>query len=187
MSRRSRSAMIAAASPIDGPSIGDSSTSIGRRPRRRMMSRQERTTRRRSHLRTIGIAEGGQVAPGPDEAVLDRVSRELGVPEDEPGRRVQPRDERAGKHREGVMIAPLRSLDELSLVHGPPDFVAARRFSSRSDGSRHPWRETFHHLVVNRDGPSGSAPPGRPLPSRSRDRATRRGCGSRRPGCCRTR
>jgi hypothetical protein len=26
------------------------------------------------------------------------------------------------------MIAPLRSLDEFSLVHGPPDYVSARRF-----------------------------------------------------------
>jgi hypothetical protein len=54
------------------------------------------------------------------KSVLDRVSRELVVPEDQSGRPVQPRDERAGKHREGVMIASLRSLDELSLVHGNP-------------------------------------------------------------------
>ena len=51
-----------------------------------------------------------------------RVSRELLVPEDQAGRRVQPRDEHAGKHGEGVMIASLCSLDELSLVHGPPSW-----------------------------------------------------------------
>ena len=68
----------------------------------------------------IRIAKRRQVPPGAKEALLDRVSRELVVPEDQSGRRVQPRDEHAGKHREGVMIASLRSLDELSLVHGPP-------------------------------------------------------------------
>jgi hypothetical protein len=55
-----------------------------------------------------------------EKSVLDRVSRELVVPEDQSGRPVQPRDERAGKHGEGVMIASLRALDELSLVHGHP-------------------------------------------------------------------
>ncbi len=42
------------------------------------------------------------------------------VPKDQPGRRVQPRDEHAGKHGEGVMIASLRPLDEFSLVHDDP-------------------------------------------------------------------
>jgi hypothetical protein len=51
---------------------------------------------------------------------LDRVSRELVVSEDESGRRVQPRDEQGGKRGKGVAIASLCSLDELSLVHGPP-------------------------------------------------------------------
>ncbi len=68
----------------------------------------------------IGVAQGRQVSPGGDEALLDRVSRELVVPEDQSGCRVQPRDERAGEHGEGVMIAPPRTLDELSLVHGHP-------------------------------------------------------------------
>ena len=70
----------------------------------------------------IRIAKRREVPPGSDEALLDRVSRELVVPEDQAGRRVQPRDEHAGKHGEGVMIASLRSLDELSLVHGPPSW-----------------------------------------------------------------
>ena len=68
----------------------------------------------------IGVAQGRQVSPGGDEALLDRVSRELVVPEDQSGCRVQPRDGRAGEHGEGVMIAPPRTLDELSLVHGHP-------------------------------------------------------------------
>jgi len=68
----------------------------------------------------VRIAERRKVPPGFEEALLDRVSRELVVPKDQAGRCVQPRDEHAGKHGEGVMIASLRSLDELSLVHGPP-------------------------------------------------------------------
>ena len=71
-------------------------------------------------LEPIRIAQPRQVPPGSHEALLDRVSRELVVPEDQSGRRVQPRDGRAGKHGEGVMIASLRPLDELSLVHATP-------------------------------------------------------------------
>ena len=52
--------------------------------------------------------------------ILDAVARELGVPEDQPGGRVQPRDGIAGQRREGVMIALLRPLDEVSLVHDSP-------------------------------------------------------------------
>ncbi len=84
-------------------------------------------------LEPIRIAKRRQAAPCPDEPVLDRVSRELVVPEDQAGGSVQPRDEHTGKRREGVMIASLRPLDEFSLVHGPPDlevgaagFVALR-------------------------------------------------------------
>ena len=69
-------------------------------------------------IEPLRIAERRQVAPSPDQCLLDRVSRELVVPEDQPGCRVQPRDGRAGQRREGVMIASLRSLDETSLVHG---------------------------------------------------------------------
>ena len=54
-----------------------------------------------------GSRSVGQIPPGADEALLDRVSCELGVPEDEAGRRVQPHDERAGELGEGVMIALL--------------------------------------------------------------------------------
>jgi hypothetical protein len=66
------------------------------------------------------VAQRGQVPPAPDQRVLDRVPREVVVPDDQAGGRVQARDGRAGQHREGVMIAPLRSLDETPLVHGRP-------------------------------------------------------------------
>jgi hypothetical protein len=65
-----------------------------------------------------GIAQTRQIAPGLDQGLLDRVSRELAIPEDESGNRVQPRDGRVDELREGVMIARPRSLDETSLVHG---------------------------------------------------------------------
>ena len=66
------------------------------------------------------VAKRRQGPPGADESILDTVARELRVPEDQPGRRVQPRDGVAGKRREGVMIALLRPLDEVSLVHDSP-------------------------------------------------------------------
>ena len=58
-------------------------------------------------IEPIGIAKLGQVPPGADEPLLDRVARELRVAEDQPGCRVQPRDGRADEHGEGVMIASL--------------------------------------------------------------------------------
>ena len=70
-----------------------SSTSIGRRRRLRARSRQALTVRRWSQASNrSGIAKSRQVAPGADERLLDRVARELRVPEDQAGRRVQPRE-----------------------------------------------------------------------------------------------
>ena len=94
-------------------------------------------------LEPIRIAEGWQAPPRAEEPVLDRVSREIVVPKDQSGSSVQPRDEQAGKRREGVMIASLRSFDEFSLVHSPPDYTVGAAMSSRSDGSRRLWVETF--------------------------------------------
>ena len=65
----------------------------------------------------LGIAKSGQIPPGVQQRVLDRVSRELAVPKNQSGGSVQPRDGRASEHREGVMIAPLCLLDETPLVH----------------------------------------------------------------------
>jgi hypothetical protein len=66
----------------------------------------------------VGVAEAPQVPPGAEEAFLDRIARELRVPEDEASGRVQPRDGPVDELGEGVMIALPRSLDESSLVHG---------------------------------------------------------------------
>ena len=79
----------------------------------------------------VRVAETRQVAPGADERLLDRVARELRVPEDEAGRRVQPREGRVDERGEGVMIAPLRAFDELSLVHGRLDCVTTWAVVSR--------------------------------------------------------
>ena len=68
-------------------------------------------------VEAIRVAQTRQVAPGPDQPILDRVACELRVPEDQPGRLVQPHDGRAGKLGKGVMIAPRCLLDEPSLVH----------------------------------------------------------------------
>src|SRR6188508_3729639 len=81
----------------------------------------------------LRIAQPGEALPGPDEALLDRVARELRVPEDQPGRRVQPRDRPADEHGEGVMIASSRTVHEFSLVHGGPPGSGAATWS-RSDG-----------------------------------------------------
>src|SRR5690349_19208652 len=67
----------------------------------------------------VRITKTGQVAPGANERVLDRVARELRVPEDEARGRVQPGGRRRGEHGKGVVIAPRCPLDECPLVHGP--------------------------------------------------------------------
>ena len=54
----------------------------------------------------VRVAEAREVAPGSDERLLDRIARELRVPEDESGGRVQPRDGQVDERGEGVMIAP---------------------------------------------------------------------------------
>jgi len=71
-------------------------------------------------IESVRVAQRRQRSPGADISILDAVARELRVPKDQAGSRVQPRDRVAGKRREGVMIAPLGSLDEVSLVHDNP-------------------------------------------------------------------
>ncbi len=66
----------------------------------------------------VRIAQPGQVSPCSHHRILDSVPRELAVPKDQPGSRVQPRDGRAGERSEGVLVASLCAPDEVSLVHG---------------------------------------------------------------------
>jgi hypothetical protein len=57
--------------------------------------------------------------------LLDRVARELRVPQDQPGGRVQSREVPTDEHAEGLVIAPACPLDETGLVHTAPQVAAA--------------------------------------------------------------
>ena len=89
----------------------------------------------------VRVAQAREVAPGSDVCLLDRVSRELLVPEDEAGDSLQPRDGRADEHGEGVMIAPPCPLDEFPLVHGHPrDAPTRSRSRVMASASVKPFR-----------------------------------------------
>ena len=95
------------------------STSIGRRtPAARDVEAGVDGQTVEPGIEPVGVAQDPEVPPGPEESILDRVSREFRVPEDQPGCRVQPRDGQVDERGEGLMIAIPRSLDETSLVHG---------------------------------------------------------------------
>ena len=88
------------------------------------------------------------------------VSRELAVPEDQPSSRVQPRDGRARKHSEGVLVTLLRSRDEVSLVHGRSAVRGAVWSRSDANGAAIPiWvpgerrRGCYHPIRVLRRPP----------------------------------
>ena len=66
-------------------------------------------------VEAIRVAQRGQITPGTDEGVLDRVRRPIRIPDHEPGGRVEPGDRGACQLGEGVMIALPRSLHEVSL------------------------------------------------------------------------
>ncbi len=68
----------------------------------------------------LGIAQARQVSPSLDHRLLDGIPREIRVPEDESGDRVEARESLAGKQREGVMIAVACCEDQCSLFHGRP-------------------------------------------------------------------
>jgi hypothetical protein len=70
-------------------------------------------------VETLRIAQSRQVAPGPDERLLDRIARELTVAEDQAGGRVQSCCSCPHEHRERVAIAPTCAFHERPLVHGP--------------------------------------------------------------------
>ena len=68
-------------------------------------------------VEAIRITKPGQIAPGTDQALLDRILGQVGVPKDQPGGRVQPPESAIDELGKGVMIASLRLLDEPSLIH----------------------------------------------------------------------
>ena len=75
-------------------------------------------------IEAIRVAQTWQVAPRTDQGLLHGVLGPVGVTEDESCGRVQPTDRGACKRLEGVMIAPLRPLHELSLHGGLTDLCA---------------------------------------------------------------
>ena len=74
-------------------------------------------------VEAIGVAQRGQITPGPDERVLDGVLGLFRVPEDEPGGGIQPGDRGACQLGEGVMIA-LSALAPRGLAASRPSAVA---------------------------------------------------------------
>jgi len=66
------------------------------------------------------ISKLPEIPPGTKECLLDRVTCELGVPEDQARGFIQPHDGRTRELGEGVMIAFPRALDEPLLVHRHP-------------------------------------------------------------------
>jgi hypothetical protein len=79
-----------------------------------------RRRRMEPDVEPVCVAQAGKITPGSEIGLLDRVSRELLVPEDEAGDCFQPRDGPVEEHGEGVMIAPSCPYDELPLVHRHP-------------------------------------------------------------------
>ncbi len=83
------------------------------------MSMQAWTVRRWSQASNrSGSRNPGRFRQAEHHGLLDRVTRELRIPEDESGGHLQSRDGRVDERTEGLMIAPARSFDETSLVHG---------------------------------------------------------------------
>ena len=90
-----------------------------RRFRRRASSIAALTISRWSQASNpAGISQSRQVAPGPDECLLDRVAGDIAITGDEAGGRVQSRGGCSCKHGKGVAIASLCLFHERPLVHG---------------------------------------------------------------------
>ena len=68
-------------------------------------------------VEAIRVTEPGQVPPGADEALLNRILGQVRVTKDQSGCCVQPPEGAIDELCEGVMIAPLRPVDELSFIH----------------------------------------------------------------------
>ena len=75
-------------------------------------------------LETIGIAKRSQLAPGHDEGGLNGVLGPVGVAQDPARDRHAPIADHAGEGVEGLLVAPLRLVHEIS-VH--PFLLAPRR------------------------------------------------------------
>ena len=142
-----------------------------RRLRRRIRSRQALTMSRWSQASNrSGSRSSGQVPPGSDERLLDRVARELRVAEDQAGGRVQPREVHVEERGEGVMFASPRSLDRglagprsPRVRHGHGGRARQGMASVSSERFSGPWRVTLDQSqrnsraarTIRRHGPAG--------------------------------
>ena len=99
-------------------------------------------------IEPVRVAKPAQVRPCPDRRLLDRVARELGVPEDQSGGRVQSRQTPADERAEGLMIALARPLDELCLVHVGPSIGAADTALIDSDARSVAYRSRGASSIV---------------------------------------
>jgi len=71
-------------------------------------------------IETLDVAQLGQLAPAPDERLLDGVLGEVRVAQDESGNRVEAVDLAGRELPEGFSIPALRSLDEILPHVRPP-------------------------------------------------------------------
>src|SRR4051794_3992698 len=116
-------------------------------------------------VKAVGAAQCRQVFPGSDERLLDGVLRLVGIAQDEPGGGIQPEERGACQRREGVMIAPLRSLHEF-LLH-----LAPRRWRGPYGRAHRVWRGDRHGSFRLRPGERATRYHRRPAsPTRSRGR-----------------
>ena len=96
-------------------------------------------------VESVRVAQAREIAPGADQCVLDRVTCELRVPDDQPSDGVQPHDGQIDERGEGVMIAFSGLLDETSLVHSSPRLQTATIV-----GAPHTvWRERHPNRSVD--------------------------------------
>ena len=89
------------------------------------------------------VAQRGQITPGPDQCVLDRVLGLFGIPEHEPGGGVQPRDRGACQLGEGVMIAS-SALAPRGPAASRPSAVGAVDLTALTEYGEAVLRRSFH-------------------------------------------
>ncbi len=132
----------------------------------------------------LGLAQRRQLAPGFEHRVLDGVSRELRVPDDEASGCVQPGQSGRGEHGEGVMIASPGPLHQLQLLH---DRLTMRRglmvaLQGNDDGaianrSRRPGM-AVSHAFLRRAGGSAATQDRQRTPRLRTPRHRRSRCGA---------
>ena len=98
----------------------------------------------------VGITQAREVAPREHRGVLDCVTRELGVAEDQAGSPVQARKPRAQEGSERVPVASPGAFHERSIIHSHPPETARSATTLASYGA-----------AIDRTVPRGGGP--RPL------------------------